>query len=116
MHVFMCECTVCYIRLVLYLQFNKTAKHVQILLAVHIYEQHRKGAFHLEDVIHHWPAMSHMQTLCSKKTNFNLFLYIHFIGHNFISFIDNPTNNSSKSNSPWSKIPSIIHLVSYILF
>lgn len=23
MHVFMCECTVCYIRLVLYLQFNK---------------------------------------------------------------------------------------------
>lgn len=54
---------------------------IEILHAVHIYEQNQTALIHepsLEDVIHHWPAMSYIQNTARKD-----FLYIHFIGHNF---------------------------------
>ena len=59
----------------------KLLNMIEILHAVHIYEQNQTALIHepsLEDVIHHWPAMSYIQNTARKD-----FLYIHFIGHNF---------------------------------
>lgn len=65
---------------------NKTKKH--------FFTMH-----HLEDVIHHWPAMSHIQNTAQTLTSTFSLYTLHVPQLKAVHFlIDNPANMASKSN------------------
>lgn len=82
---------------------------IQILHAVYIYEQNQKAFFftlhHLEDDIHHWPAMSHIQNTAQKDFNFFFIYTSQATTLSTYFFSDNPTNISSKFNYCNSTLP-----------